>query len=97
MSVVVAHTSARRLLSPLSRTFTSGSKLDDAAKRWRRLVGPRPRERRYSFRCSTDCACEAAAAFCPLTPIASLAVAGRERSTEQRYRAVGRVFTTRRL
>jgi hypothetical protein len=26
------------LLSPLGRTFTSGSKLGDAAKRWRRLV-----------------------------------------------------------
>jgi hypothetical protein len=34
---------------------------------------------------STDCACEADAAFCQLTLIASLAVAGRERTTESRY------------
>jgi len=48
----------------LGDAFTPGSKLDDAAKRWRRLVGPRLRERRCSFRCSTDCAYEASAAFC---------------------------------
>jgi len=84
MSVVMAYTSARRLPSPLGRTFTSGSKVDDAAKRRRRLVGLRRRERRCTFRCSTDCACEAATAFCPLTPIASLAVISEEDKTSSK-------------
>jgi len=34
-----------------------GLQLDDVEKRWRRLVGPRFRERTCSFRCSTVCAC----------------------------------------
>ena len=48
-------------------TFTSGSKLDGVQKRWRRLVVQQPRERRCTFRCATDSACEAVAAFFPLT------------------------------
>jgi len=43
------------------------SRLDDVEKRWRRLVGPRSRERRCTFRCSKDCAYQAAAAFFRLT------------------------------
>jgi hypothetical protein len=36
---------------------------DAVEKRWRRLVGLQPRERRCSFRCSTDWNGEASAAF----------------------------------
>jgi hypothetical protein len=60
--------SARRCCEALGRAFTPGSRLDGVQKRCRRLVGPQPRERRCTFRCSTDCACEAAAAFFRLTP-----------------------------
>jgi hypothetical protein len=49
------------------------SRLDDVEKRGRRLADL-PRERRCSFRCSTDSISTASAAFYCLTPITSLAV-----------------------
>jgi len=52
---------------PLGRAGPRRSKLDDVDKRWRRLDGPQPRERRFTFRRSTDCARQASAAFALLT------------------------------
>jgi hypothetical protein len=55
--------SLARLSLSIGHAVPRGSKLDELEKRWRRLVGPQPRERRCTFRCSTDCAYEACAAF----------------------------------
>src|SRR5262245_44683143 len=57
------------------------SKLDAVQKRWRRLVVT-VSERRCSFRCSTGCACEAAAAFFRLTLSRRSQSARRERAAE---------------
>jgi hypothetical protein len=47
----------------IGRMFIRDLRFDDLEKRWRRLIGPPPRERRCSFRCATACTCEASAAF----------------------------------
>src|SRR5215208_5000653 len=55
------------------RMLTPGLQFDDVEKRWRRLEAL-PRERRCSFRCSTDSIATASAAFYRLTQITSLTV-----------------------
>ena len=62
--------------------FPRGSKLDAVENRRRRLVDL-PRERRCSFRCSTDSISTAAAAVYRLPPITALAVAAREHAADR--------------
>jgi hypothetical protein len=79
-----------RLRNPVARVagvalggmFPRGSKLDAVENRWRRLADL-PRERRCSFRCSTDSISTAAAAVYCLTLITALAVAAREHAADR--------------
>jgi len=54
--------------------FTHGLQARRRGKTLASARRPQLRERRRSFRCSTDCACEAAAAFCRVSVLAALAV-----------------------
>src|SRR6185295_16847105 len=75
--------------------FTPGSRLDAVENRWRRLADL-PRERRCTFRCSTDSVSTASAAVYRLTLITALAVAGREHAAA-RGRSPSPVATVRRV